>query len=141
MYLDLFHSQLSCKAFHSQLILPPGPGSPVLLSPGLYPLFWPLGPYSPLCVAHRSLPGSALELRYSQAPTLPSGAPLDPYGAGSGRAGKRGRWSGAKDESSKVSSCHLWSPDGGAVVVGAAGFVQLRETRECGQSQVPTSPL
>ncbi|ERE70080.1 liprin-alpha-3-like protein [Cricetulus griseus] len=44
---------------------------------------------------------SALELRYSQAPTLPSGAPLDPYGAGSGRAGKRGRWSGAKDESSK----------------------------------------
>ncbi|XP_012979719.1 liprin-alpha-3 isoform X2 [Mesocricetus auratus] len=49
----------------------------------------------------RSLPGSALELRYSQAPTLPSGAPLDPYGAGSGRAGKRGRWSGAKDESSK----------------------------------------
>ncbi|CAO2632841.1 Ppfia3 [Lemmus lemmus] len=49
----------------------------------------------------RSLPGSALELRYSQAPTLPSGAPLDPYGAASGRAGKRGRWSGAKDESSK----------------------------------------
>ncbi|XP_025770111.1 liprin-alpha-3 [Puma concolor] len=49
----------------------------------------------------RSLPGSALELRYSQAPTLPSGAHLDPYGAGSGRAGKRGRWSGVKDESSK----------------------------------------
>ncbi|CAO2632843.1 Ppfia3 [Lemmus lemmus] len=52
-------------------------------------------------VGKRSLPGSALELRYSQAPTLPSGAPLDPYGAASGRAGKRGRWSGAKDESSK----------------------------------------
>uniref|UniRef100_A0A8C4L707 PTPRF interacting protein alpha 3 n=1 Tax=Equus asinus TaxID=9793 RepID=A0A8C4L707_EQUAS len=49
----------------------------------------------------RSLPGSALELRYSQAPTLPSGAHLDPYGAGSGRAGKRGRWSGVKDEPSK----------------------------------------
>nr|XP_004672310.1 liprin-alpha-3 isoform X2 [Jaculus jaculus] len=49
----------------------------------------------------RSLPGSALELRYSQAPTLPSGTPLDPYGAGSGRAGKRSRWSGTKDESSK----------------------------------------
>uniref|UniRef100_A0A8C9KHJ2 Liprin-alpha CC2 domain-containing protein n=1 Tax=Panthera tigris altaica TaxID=74533 RepID=A0A8C9KHJ2_PANTA len=49
----------------------------------------------------RSLPGSALELRYSQAPTLPSGAHLDPYGAGGGRAGKRGRWSGVKDESSK----------------------------------------
>ncbi|GAB1292066.1 Liprin-alpha-3 [Apodemus speciosus] len=51
----------------------------------------------------RSLPGSALELRYPQAPTLPSGAPLDPYGAGSGRAGKRGRWSGAKEEPSKTS--------------------------------------
>uniref|UniRef100_A0A452T1E8 Liprin-alpha CC2 domain-containing protein n=1 Tax=Ursus maritimus TaxID=29073 RepID=A0A452T1E8_URSMA len=49
----------------------------------------------------RSLPGSALELRYSQAPTLPSGAHLDPYGPGSGRAGKRGRWSGVKDEPSK----------------------------------------
>uniref|UniRef100_A0A8C2V1M6 PTPRF interacting protein alpha 3 n=1 Tax=Chinchilla lanigera TaxID=34839 RepID=A0A8C2V1M6_CHILA len=49
----------------------------------------------------RSLPGSALELRYSQAPTLPSGGPLDPYGAGSGRAGKRGRWSGVKDEPTK----------------------------------------
>ncbi|XP_022379454.1 liprin-alpha-3 [Enhydra lutris kenyoni] len=49
----------------------------------------------------RSLPGSALELRYSQAPTLPSGAHLDPYGAGSGRAGKRSRWSGVKDEPSK----------------------------------------
>uniref|UniRef100_A0A8D1ZEB1 SAM domain-containing protein n=1 Tax=Sus scrofa TaxID=9823 RepID=A0A8D1ZEB1_PIG len=49
----------------------------------------------------RSLPGSALELRYSQAPTLPSGAHLDPYGAGSGRATKRGRWSGVKDEPSK----------------------------------------
>ncbi|XP_027632272.1 liprin-alpha-3 isoform X1 [Tupaia chinensis] len=49
----------------------------------------------------RSLPGSALELRYSQAPTLPSGAHLDPYGAGSGRAGKRGRWSGVKEEPSK----------------------------------------
>uniref|UniRef100_A0A8C3VUR0 PTPRF interacting protein alpha 3 n=1 Tax=Catagonus wagneri TaxID=51154 RepID=A0A8C3VUR0_9CETA len=49
----------------------------------------------------RSLPGSALELRYSQAPTLPSGAHLDPYGAGSGRASKRGRWSGVKDEPSK----------------------------------------
>ncbi|KAG8521405.1 Liprin-alpha-3, partial [Galemys pyrenaicus] len=49
----------------------------------------------------RSLPGSALELRYSQAPTLPSGAHLDPYGAGSGRTSKRGRWSGIKDESSK----------------------------------------
>lgn len=57
--------------------------------------------------AHRSLPGSALELRYSQAPTLPSGAHLDPYGAGSGRAGKRSRWSGVKDEPSKVSS-HFW---------------------------------
>ncbi|XP_057348738.1 liprin-alpha-3 isoform X2 [Manis pentadactyla] len=49
----------------------------------------------------RSLPGSALELRYSQAPTVPSGTHLDPYGAGSGRAGKRGRWSGVKDEPSK----------------------------------------
>ncbi|KAL4667499.1 hypothetical protein H8959_006188 [Pygathrix nigripes] len=49
----------------------------------------------------RSLPGSALELRYSQAPTLPSGAHLDPYVAGSGRAGKRGRWSGVKEEPSK----------------------------------------
>uniref|UniRef100_A0A2I3G9W7 PTPRF interacting protein alpha 3 n=1 Tax=Nomascus leucogenys TaxID=61853 RepID=A0A2I3G9W7_NOMLE len=52
----------------------------------------------------RSLPGSALELRYSQAPTLPSGAHLDPYVAGSGRAGKRGRWSGVKEEPSKVST-------------------------------------
>ncbi|KAH0504751.1 Liprin-alpha-3 [Microtus ochrogaster] len=60
----------------------------------------------------RSLPGSALELRYSQAPTLPSGAPLDPYGAASGRAGKRGRWSGAKDESSKEQDWGRSAPAG-----------------------------
>uniref|UniRef100_A0A5F8HHH6 PTPRF interacting protein alpha 3 n=1 Tax=Monodelphis domestica TaxID=13616 RepID=A0A5F8HHH6_MONDO len=51
----------------------------------------------------RSLPGSALELRYSQAPTLPSGAHLDPYGAPGGRVSKRGgRWPGTKDEPAKT---------------------------------------
>ncbi|XP_038608984.1 liprin-alpha-3 isoform X1 [Tachyglossus aculeatus] len=49
----------------------------------------------------RSLPGSALELRYSQAPTLPSGAHLDPYSAGSSRAGKRSRWATGKDDPTK----------------------------------------
>uniref|UniRef100_A0A5F8GAM2 PTPRF interacting protein alpha 3 n=1 Tax=Monodelphis domestica TaxID=13616 RepID=A0A5F8GAM2_MONDO len=38
-----------------------------------------------ILIPRRSLPGSALELRYSQAPTLPSGAHLDPYGAPGGR--------------------------------------------------------
>uniref|UniRef100_F6X1Y4 PTPRF interacting protein alpha 3 n=1 Tax=Monodelphis domestica TaxID=13616 RepID=F6X1Y4_MONDO len=53
----------------------------------------------------RSLPGSALELRYSQAPTLPSGAHLDPYGAPGGRVSKRGgRWPGTKDETSTSGS-------------------------------------
>uniref|UniRef100_F6SEY5 PTPRF interacting protein alpha 3 n=1 Tax=Monodelphis domestica TaxID=13616 RepID=F6SEY5_MONDO len=52
----------------------------------------------------RSLPGSALELRYSQAPTLPSGAHLDPYGAPGGRVSKRGgRWPVAGRESSSGS--------------------------------------
>ncbi|KAK1329963.1 hypothetical protein QTO34_010147 [Cnephaeus nilssonii] len=60
----------------------------------------------------RSLPGSALELRYSQAPTLPSGAHLDPYGAGSGRAGKRSRWSGVKDEPSKTQEWERSAPAG-----------------------------
>ncbi|MXQ92986.1 hypothetical protein E5288_WYG017528 [Bos mutus] len=60
----------------------------------------------------RSLPGSALELRYSQAPTLPSGAHLDPYGAGSGRASKRGRWSGVKDEPSKRQEWERSAPAG-----------------------------
>ncbi|XP_068959483.1 liprin-alpha-3 isoform X1 [Petaurus breviceps papuanus] len=51
----------------------------------------------------RSLPGSALELRYSQAPTLPSGAHLDPYGGPGSRVGKRGgRWPGTKDEPAKA---------------------------------------
>lgn len=79
------------------------------MTPDLFPFPDPLVSDCPL-LAHRSLPGSALELRYSQAPTLPSGAHLDPYGAGSGRAGKRGRWSGVKDEASKVSS-HFWGLD------------------------------
>lgn len=35
---------------------------------------------------------------------------MDPYGAGSGRAGKRSRWSGVKDEPSKVSN-RLWALD------------------------------
>uniref|UniRef100_A0A2K5LIC7 PTPRF interacting protein alpha 3 n=1 Tax=Cercocebus atys TaxID=9531 RepID=A0A2K5LIC7_CERAT len=60
----------------------------------------------------RSLPGSALELRYSQAPTLPSGAHLDPYVAGSGRAGKRGRWSGVKEEPSKGQDWERSAPAG-----------------------------
>ncbi|KAK2088892.1 Liprin-alpha-3 [Saguinus oedipus] len=60
----------------------------------------------------RSLPGSALELRYSQAPTLPSGAHLDPYVTGSGRAGKRGRWSGVKEEPSKGQDWERSAPTG-----------------------------
>ncbi|XP_041425591.1 liprin-alpha-3 isoform X2 [Xenopus laevis] len=50
----------------------------------------------------RSLPGSALELRYSQAPTLPMGSHVDPYsGTAVIRRPKKGRWAAMKDDPSK----------------------------------------
>uniref|UniRef100_A0A8C4WLC6 Liprin-alpha CC2 domain-containing protein n=1 Tax=Gopherus evgoodei TaxID=1825980 RepID=A0A8C4WLC6_9SAUR len=49
----------------------------------------------PVSSYSRSLPGSALELRYSQAPALPA----DPY-AGTPRRHKKGRWT-VKDEATK----------------------------------------
>ncbi|XP_041425594.1 liprin-alpha-3 isoform X5 [Xenopus laevis] len=51
----------------------------------------------------RSLPGSALELRYSQAPTLPMGSHVDPYsGTAVIRRPKKGRWAAMKDDPSKT---------------------------------------
>uniref|UniRef100_A0A8C1V217 PTPRF interacting protein alpha 3 n=2 Tax=Bilateria TaxID=33213 RepID=A0A8C1V217_CYPCA len=62
-----------------------------------------------LCVSFRSLPGSALELRYSQGGgSLPAGSTthLDHYGnTGTGgvvRRAHRGRWGGAREDASKV---------------------------------------
>ncbi|XP_053546770.1 LOW QUALITY PROTEIN: liprin-alpha-3-like [Bombina bombina] len=50
----------------------------------------------------RSLPGSALELRYSQAPTLPMGAHMDHYSSTAViRRPKKGRWAAMKDDPSK----------------------------------------
>ncbi|KAE8594131.1 hypothetical protein XENTR_v10019452 [Xenopus tropicalis] len=50
----------------------------------------------------RSLPGSALELRYSQAPTLPMGSHVDHYGSTAViRRPKKGRWAAMKDDPSK----------------------------------------
>ncbi|KAJ7313759.1 hypothetical protein JRQ81_005428 [Phrynocephalus forsythii] len=58
----------------------------------------------PVSTYSRSLPGSVLELRYSQAPTLPVGAHVDHYSsAGVTRRSKKGRWS-VKDEATKVAS-------------------------------------
>uniref|UniRef100_A0A8D2KRU5 Liprin-alpha CC2 domain-containing protein n=1 Tax=Varanus komodoensis TaxID=61221 RepID=A0A8D2KRU5_VARKO len=55
----------------------------------------------PVSTYSRSLPGSALELRYSQAPTLPVGAHVDHYSsAGVARRSKKGRWT-VKDEATK----------------------------------------
>ncbi|KAM8927922.1 liprin-alpha-3 isoform 2-T2 [Pelodytes ibericus] len=51
----------------------------------------------------RSLPGSALELRYSQAPTLPMGSHMDHYGSTAViRRPKKGRWASMKDDPTKV---------------------------------------
>uniref|UniRef100_A0A671SAM2 Liprin-alpha-3-like n=1 Tax=Sinocyclocheilus anshuiensis TaxID=1608454 RepID=A0A671SAM2_9TELE len=62
-----------------------------------------------LCVSIRSLPGSALELRYSQGGgSLPAGSTthLDHYGnTGTGgvvRRAHRGRWGGTREDASKV---------------------------------------
>ncbi|KAH0626686.1 hypothetical protein JD844_001793 [Phrynosoma platyrhinos] len=66
----------------------------------------PVSTYSRLVfpAPRRSLPGSALELRYSQAPTLPVGAHVDHYSsAGVARRSKKGRWT-VKDEATKVAS-------------------------------------
>ncbi|XP_059584163.1 liprin-alpha-3 isoform X1 [Alligator mississippiensis] len=53
----------------------------------------------PVSTYSRSLPGSALELRYSQAP---SSSHLDPYsGSGAPRRHRKGRWA-PKDEATKV---------------------------------------
>ncbi|XP_069461817.1 liprin-alpha-3 isoform X2 [Ambystoma mexicanum] len=50
----------------------------------------------------RSLPGSALELRYSQAPTLPMGSHMDHYSSTAViRRPKKGRWASMKDDSCK----------------------------------------
>ncbi|XP_078511295.1 liprin-alpha-3 [Lissotriton helveticus] len=51
----------------------------------------------------RSLPGSALELRYSQAPTLPMGSHMDHYSSTAViRRPKKGRWAAMKDDSCKI---------------------------------------
>ncbi|XP_069461841.1 liprin-alpha-3 isoform X5 [Ambystoma mexicanum] len=51
----------------------------------------------------RSLPGSALELRYSQAPTLPMGSHMDHYSSTAViRRPKKGRWASMKDDSCKI---------------------------------------
>ncbi|XP_044137552.1 liprin-alpha-3 isoform X3 [Bufo gargarizans] len=50
----------------------------------------------------RSLPGSALELRYSQAPTLPMGSHMDHYSSTAViRRPKKGRWAALKDDPTK----------------------------------------
>ncbi|XP_077323297.1 liprin-alpha-3 isoform X2 [Lithobates pipiens] len=50
----------------------------------------------------RSLPGSALELRYSQAPTLPIGSHMDHYSSTAViRRPKKGRWTAMKDDPTK----------------------------------------
>uniref|UniRef100_A0A8C5QE54 SAM domain-containing protein n=1 Tax=Leptobrachium leishanense TaxID=445787 RepID=A0A8C5QE54_9ANUR len=50
----------------------------------------------------RSLPGSAMELRYSQAPTLPIGSHMDHYGSTAViRRPKKGRWASLKDDPTK----------------------------------------
>ncbi|KAM6450558.1 liprin-alpha-3 isoform 8-T8 [Liasis olivaceus] len=55
----------------------------------------------PVSTYSRSLPGSVLELHYSQAPTLPVGAHVDHYSsAGVARRSKKGRWT-VKDEATK----------------------------------------
>ncbi|XP_013921042.1 PREDICTED: liprin-alpha-3 isoform X6 [Thamnophis sirtalis] len=55
----------------------------------------------PVSTYSRSLPGSVLELRYFQAPTLPVGAHVDHYSsAGVARRSKKGRWT-VKDEATK----------------------------------------
>ncbi|XP_077323296.1 liprin-alpha-3 isoform X1 [Lithobates pipiens] len=51
----------------------------------------------------RSLPGSALELRYSQAPTLPIGSHMDHYSSTAViRRPKKGRWTAMKDDPTKI---------------------------------------
>ncbi|XP_073458404.1 liprin-alpha-3 isoform X6 [Aquarana catesbeiana] len=51
----------------------------------------------------RSLPGSALELRYSQAPTLPIGSHMDHYSSTAViRRPKKGRWAAMKDDPTKI---------------------------------------
>ncbi|XP_069056972.1 liprin-alpha-3 isoform X3 [Pleurodeles waltl] len=51
----------------------------------------------------RSLPGSALELRYSQAPTLPMGSHMEHYSSTAViRRPKKGRWAAMKDDSCKI---------------------------------------
>ncbi|XP_058036568.1 liprin-alpha-3 isoform X6 [Ahaetulla prasina] len=58
----------------------------------------------PVSTYSRSLPGSVLELRYFQAPTLPVGAHVDHYSsAGVARRSKKGRWT-VKDEATKAFS-------------------------------------
>ncbi|XP_072283483.1 liprin-alpha-3 isoform X5 [Pyxicephalus adspersus] len=53
----------------------------------------------------RSLPGSALELRYSQAPTLPIGSHMDHYSSTAViRRPKKGRWTAIKDDPNKIKS-------------------------------------
>ncbi|XP_033024979.1 liprin-alpha-3 isoform X9 [Lacerta agilis] len=62
----------------------------------------------PVSTYSRSLPGSALELRYSQAPTLPVGSHVDHYSsAGVARRSKKGRWT-VKDEATKVEPPQEW---------------------------------
>ncbi|XP_068785405.1 liprin-alpha-3, partial [Struthio camelus] len=62
----------------------------------------------PVSSYSRSLPGSALELRYPQAPA--GGAPLEPYGPGAPpRRPRKGRWAPPKDETAKE-----WDRAGGS---------------------------
>ncbi|XP_074995586.1 LOW QUALITY PROTEIN: liprin-alpha-3-like, partial [Calonectris borealis] len=54
----------------------------------------------PVSSYSRSLPGSALELRYPQTPV--GGTPLDPYTPGAPPAGRKGRWAPPKEDAAKV---------------------------------------
>ncbi|XP_033928260.1 liprin-alpha-3 [Melopsittacus undulatus] len=53
----------------------------------------------------RSLPGSALELRYPQSPA--GGAPLEPYGPAPPRRSRKGRWAPPAEDGTKGSD---WDP-------------------------------
>lgn len=77
-------------------------------------LFWS---YLPFYYSSRSLPGSALELRYSHGGgSLPAGSTthLDPFGNASAggvvRRSHRARWSSAREDSTKVRLSHPYSP-------------------------------
>uniref|UniRef100_A0A8C9S0K8 PTPRF interacting protein alpha 3 n=2 Tax=Scleropages formosus TaxID=113540 RepID=A0A8C9S0K8_SCLFO len=101
------------------------------LQPGIRSTFT-----SPFAVTFRSLPGSALELRYSQGGgSLPAGSTthLDHYGnaapGGVVRRAPRGRWGPAREDASKWDSSSLLAPGfEGGVEGGCSDDEEDRET-------------